>query len=50
MTVDERLRLAHAHIPEPDRATVARARDRLTAVLDEAPAPAAAIESERMFV
>jgi hypothetical protein len=40
MTVDERLRRAHARIPEPDKATVARARARLTALLDEAPAPA----------
>ena len=26
MTVDERLRRAHARIPEPDPATIARAR------------------------
>jgi hypothetical protein len=40
MTVDERLRDAHARVPDPDPATVARARARLTAALDEAPAPA----------
>ena len=33
MTVDDRLRAAHARIPEPDQATVARARARLTAEL-----------------
>ena len=37
MTVDDRLREAHARIPEPDAATVARARARLTAEL--APRP-----------
>src|SRR5690242_11191988 len=41
MTVDERLREAHARVPDPDPATVARARVRLTAAFDEAPpAPA----------
>ena len=34
MTVDDRLRAAHARIPEPDAATVARARARLMAALD----------------
>ena len=29
MTVDDRLRAAHARIPEPDEATIARARARL---------------------
>jgi hypothetical protein len=37
MTVDDRLREAHARIPDPDPATIARARARLTAALDEAP-------------
>jgi hypothetical protein len=35
MTVDERVRAAHARIPEPDDATVARARARLTAATGE---------------
>jgi hypothetical protein len=39
MTVDERLREAHARVPDPDPATIARARARLTAAFDEAPAP-----------
>jgi hypothetical protein len=38
MTVDERLREAHARIPEPDAATIARARARLAA-LESTPAP-----------
>jgi hypothetical protein len=39
MTVDERLRRAHARVPDPDPVTVARARALVTAALDEAPAP-----------
>ena len=35
MTVDERLREAHARIPDPDEATVARARARLAAATGE---------------
>lgn len=39
MTVDERLREAHARIPDPDPAVVAAARARLTAAMgEEAPA------------
>ena len=33
MTVDDRLRAAHARIPEPDEATIARARARLLAAM-----------------
>ncbi|WP_028067790.1 hypothetical protein [Solirubrobacter soli] len=47
MTVDERLREAHAGVPDPDPATVARARARLIAALDEAPAPAPARRRRR---
>ena len=42
MTVDDRLRAAHARIPEPDEATIARARARLDAAMGADPGAAAA--------